>query len=247
MISGTHRMISGTHRMISGTHRMIFGTHRMISGTHRMIFGTHRMISGTHRMIFGTHRQIFGTRRMILGTRLKISGLDSRFRDSTQDFGTRRKISRVRWHSSSRRELEMGTLSSAHGPSPVRQLVFSQRRYEMDDPRSGNAQLPESLSPLAGRGATNRRWARCDDRETHVGPRGASLLGEGQQPPRWAPRKDLKMRRPAPCCPSPRRRGEGGQRPDEGRCLATASALSWRMPPLMRERHLVVGALATGR
>jgi hypothetical protein len=49
------------------------------------------------------------------------------------------------------------SLSPAHVPSPVRQLVFSQKLSEIDDPRSCNAQLPESLSPLAGRGATNHR------------------------------------------------------------------------------------------
>jgi hypothetical protein len=51
------------------------------------------------------------------------------------------------------------TRRRTHGPSPVRQLVFSQTLSEMDDPRSGNAQLPESLSPLAGRGATPPRCA----------------------------------------------------------------------------------------
>jgi hypothetical protein len=99
-----------------------------------------------------------------------------------------------------------------------------------------------SLSPLAGRGATNRRWAPCDARETHVGPRGASRGKSGQQPPSaasrgavtgnrwWRRQRGHSLRRALVCCPSLRGRGEGGQRPDEGRCLATRSELSWRMP-----------------
>jgi hypothetical protein len=118
-------------------------------------------------------------------------------------------------------------------------------------PPSCNVQLPESLSSLAGRGATHRRWAPCDDRETHVGPRGrvgatnpsaSPRLGPVTGNRRWRRQRGHSLRRALVCCPSPRRRGEGGQRPDEGLCLATVSELSGRMPGVDARREIIVGA-----
>jgi hypothetical protein len=117
---------------------------------------------------------------------------------------------------------------SSHDSRPrLTTLARATRSCRNPSPRSRG----EGQQTAAGRLATlGRRMLDLAGRVGATTPLRLLAWGAATGNRWWRRQRVHSLRRALVCCPSPRRRGEGGQRPDEGLCHATVSELSWRMP-----------------